>query len=122
MALAGLAGFLLLAGLVDVAPQVRVHAFADAQTRIVEDPALFEGNVRARHVGHRLSFCVGDEAAHPHGFVGAAFDLPIFVLAQARGSLHVTEPVMVPAGGATRSCIVVFVVLFFLWRCSLVRL
>ena len=93
MALAGLAGFLLLAGLVDVAPQVRVHAFADAQTRIVEDPALFEGNVRARHVGHRLSFCVGDEAAHPHGFVGAAFDLPIFVLAQARGPLHVTEPV-----------------------------
>lgn len=82
MALAGLAGFLLLAGLVDVAPQVRVHAFADAQTRIVEDPALFEGNVRARHVGHRLSFCVG-----------AAFDLPIFVLAQARGPLHVTEPV-----------------------------
>ena len=53
MALAGLAGFLLLAGLVDVAPQVRVHAFADAQTRIVEDPALFEGNVRARHLDWR---------------------------------------------------------------------
>ena len=93
MALAGLAGFLLLAGLVDVAPQVRVHAFADTQTRIVEDPALFEGNVRARHVGHRLAFRVGDEAAHPHGFLGAAFDLPIFVLAQARGPPHVTEPV-----------------------------
>ena len=82
---------LLLAGLVDVAPQVRVHALADAQACINEDSALFEGNVRARHSGHGFAFRVGDELAHPHGFVGAAFDLSILVLAQARGPHRVAE-------------------------------
>lgn len=38
--LAGLAWFLLLAGLVDVVVQVRVHALVDAQGRVVEDSAL----------------------------------------------------------------------------------
>lgn len=86
-------GFLLLAALVDVVVQVRVHALVDAQACVKEDPALFEGNVRARHTGHRLPVRVGDELAHPHGFLGAAFDLPILVLAQARGPPHVAESV-----------------------------
>ena len=84
---------LLLAGLVDVVVQVRVHALADAQGRVVEDSALFEGNVRARHSGHGFAFCVGDELAHPHGFVGAAFDLSILVLAQSLVPPHVAESV-----------------------------
>ena len=84
---------LLLAGLVDVVVQVRVHALADAQACINEDSALFEGNVRARHSGHGFAFRVGDELAHPHGFVGAAFDLPILVLAQSLVPPHVAESV-----------------------------
>ena len=86
-------GFLLLAALVDVAPQVRVHALVDAQACVKEDPALFGGNVRARHTGHWLAFCVGDETAHPHGFVGASFNFPVFVLAQLLVPPHVAEPV-----------------------------
>ena len=82
---------LLLAGLVDVVVQVRVHALADAQARVVEDSALFEGNVRARHSGHGFAFRVGDELAHPHGLFGASLNLPVLVLAQARGPPHVTE-------------------------------
>ena len=86
---------LLLAGLVDVAPQVRVHALADAQAFINEDSALFEGNVRARHAGHGFAFRVGDELAHPHGFLGAAFDLdlPILVLAELLVPPRVAESV-----------------------------
>lgn len=85
---------LLLAGLVDVVVQVRVHALADAQARVVEDSALFEGNVRARHSGNGFAFRVGDELAHPHGFVGAAFDLPILVLAQSLVSCAIVSHVV----------------------------
>lgn len=93
MALGACGDFLLLADLVDVVVQVRVHALADAQACINEDSALFEGNVRARHSGHGFAFRVGDELAHPHGFVGAAFDLPILVLAQSLVPPHVAESV-----------------------------
>lgn len=86
-------GFLLLADLVDVAPQVRVRVLVDARACVKEDSALFEGDVRACHVGYGFAVCVGGEAAHPRGFLGAAFDLPIFVLARARGPPYVAEPV-----------------------------
>lgn len=65
----------------------------DAQARVIENSALFEGNVRARHAGHRLPVRVGDETAHPHGFVGASFNFPVFVLAQLLVPPHVAEPV-----------------------------
>lgn len=80
---------LLLVGLVDVAPQVRVRAFADAQARIEGDPALFGGSVCARHSGRGCAFRVGGELAHSRGFLGAAFGLPSSIMRGAPVSTRV---------------------------------